>query len=703
MYKRITLEMSLKPFKKTDDKYIKSVIEKMFTQWKPLLKGREEISVMLWTADGSEILDYNSDENSTFEWCSYVGTANNPMISKEDNPAISLHQRKHNYIENPPVMTYGILKKIVSEIKKIGKEIYPSSKITVGETFDIGPEFAASDFKYNRHREIASGQKLDEFGFVDGTALLNGDNHNYAAYPNGIPDKTPFATFLGKQANIFLEDMDFDYLWFSNGFGFSDCPWSLEGKIFDGKQFYPEKLQKTKDKVWDFWRLFRSECPDIPIATRGTNNSVGIDYATDGVPLYDIYNGNFNIDPPPNSPWAAINDNFGLEIMGHMTRICELPGEDFLFRYYIHDPWWINSPWYDRYGGEPHDIYLPMAVSRIDGNGNVRSAGLFNILSVDNSFGDMPDACVNEPLPHILKAEKDISDKPAPIVWVYPVREFTTTCDADTLAEMYYGDKYIMNAINDGLPLNCVVSTDNFLKHDLNIYRGSILISPVPQTEEIAKKLSEFEQSGGNVVYYGTAQSLCRITSVQNKVDIDSGTLKIREALAELGYSIKFSKLSDDIKSPCMTIGSKDNSLLFSVYNPNLTTETALKFPLGAPILTGTDCEIKDGYALYRFGRSEHKECRVFVRQKSGIISLKEYAPVSVVYHRDLHIKGLDDATVCIFPEKRGDCTLKVSNTSVGDATPVYDERYIRVDDCEYGVHYKAEHISGDYTILLPR
>ena len=138
-----------------------------------------------------------------------------------------------------------------------------------------------------------------------------------------------------------------------------------------------------------------------------------------------------------------------------MTRICELPGDEFLFRYYIHDPWWMNSPWYDRYGGEPHDIYLPMAVSRIDADGNVRSAELFNILSVDNSFGDMPDSCVNEPLPHILKAEKDAPDSPSPLVWVYPIREFSTTSDEAALSEMYYGDRYIMEAINDGLPLNC--------------------------------------------------------------------------------------------------------------------------------------------------------------------------------------------------------------------------------------------------------
>ncbi len=101
----------------------------------------------------------------------------------------------------------------------------------------------------------------------------------------------------------------------------------------------------------------------------------------------------------------------------------------------------------------------------------------------------MPDNCVNEPLPHLLKAEKNIADSPAPLVWVYPVREFTTSHSEESLNEMYYGDKYICEAINNGFPLNCVVSTDIFLKTSLELYKKSVLISPVPQTDEVKQKL----------------------------------------------------------------------------------------------------------------------------------------------------------------------------------------------------------------------
>ena len=701
MFRTVNIEMSLKPFKKTDDEYIRKVCRNMFEQWRPLLKNRETVSVMLWTADGSEILDYAGNMEDEFEWSCYIGTANNPLISDEDDPDRSLHERKHYYTENPPVMTYGILNKIVSTIKEEGKKAFPNAVIRVGETFDIGPEFARSDFKYNRHPEISSGSRLDKFGFVDATALLNADSRPYAAYPDGIPQDTLFGRFLGKQANVFLKDMGFDYLWLSNGLGFSSEPWDITGKIFDGKSFYPEKLADTRKNVFEFWRLFRNECPDFPLETRGTNNSVGIDYATDGVPLYDIYNAGFNITPPPNSPWAALNDNFGLEIMGHMTRICELPGNGFMFRYYIHDPWWLNSPWYDRYNGNAHDIYLPMAVTRIDATGTVQSAETLNILTIDNSYGNMPDNCVNEPLPHLLKAEKDIADDIAPLVWVYPMKEFTTSHSEDVLYEMYFGDKYISEAINNGFPLNCVVSTDNFLKTPLELYKKSILISPIPQTKEIADKLSEFEKAGGSVIYYGSVKAAERLENKENFIDFTASPSAIREKLADFGYSVKFERKSDKIKPNALTVSRADNSFLFSVYSPNLTTDTLLKFPLGAPILTGTDTEIRDGHAVYRFGICEHKECRVFVKQESGVITLKEVAPVSCNYHRKLKLDGLDNATVYIFPEHNGIAAL-------GDAKCLEDRisgiiPLKKVVDGKNGVYYKAENLSGTYTVLLSK
>lgn len=703
MYNTVTLEVSLKPFYQTEEPEIRRVCAEIYEQWRPLLKNRPNINVMLWVGDGSELLDYAGSLDDEFEWAYYIGTANLGDWEKDDDPTRSLHEKRRKYRKDPPVMTYRILKTVIEQLKLEGKKAFPAATVRVGETFDIGPEFARSDFKYNRHKEISCGSTLDTCGFVDSTALLNRDDRVYAAYPNGIPDQTPLGLFLGKQANCFLKDMGFDYLWLSNGLGFSANPWDTTGKVFDGKDFYPEKLTETREKVFEFWRLFREGCPDIELHTRGTNNSVGIDYASDGVPLYDIYRGGFNIVPPPNSPWAALNDHFGLEIMGHMTRICELPGDEFLFRYYIHDPWWLNSPWYDRYDGQPTDIYLPMAISRMDANGKVQNAELLNILSIDNSFGDMPDSCVYEPLPHLLKAEKDAADEPAPLVWVYPMREYTTADSREQLYEMYYGDTYISQAINHGFPLNCVVSTDNFLLHDLSVYQKSVLVSPVPENPAVTQQLQKFVQQGGKVICYGSKE---RLTTVSEcgflTVDITDSPDAIRKQLGQTGYCINFACKPSAPKPPAMTIARNKNGFFWSVYNPDTTTDTYLNFPLGAPILNGGETELTEQGACYRFNRCEHRECRIFVRQNGGVISCHEAPPVNAKYRRSILVKGLKDATVCYFPEAYCAETAEVCDGLCSDFTPIIEDGWELIRDEQQGTYWRKEHVSGDHSFVMP-
>lgn len=705
MFKNVTLEVSLKPFKKTDDTYIDSVCEMIFRQWYMLLKDRKTVSILLWTADGSEILDYTGDLSDSFEWCQYMGTANRPLADETDRDDLCIHTKKRLYTENPPVMTYELLKKIVAAFKKTGKHFFPDATITVGETFDIGPEFAVSDFKYRRHTEILNGKNgVDDFGFVDSTACLAGDDRSYAAYPNGIPDGTPFGLFLGKQANVFLADMGFDYLWLSNGLGFSADPWTLDGKIFDGKNFYPQRLQKTADEVFSFWKYFRKGCPDYPVETRGTNNSVGIDYVTDGVPLYDIYNGGFNITPPPNSPWAALNDDFGLELMGHMTRICGYPNKDFLFRFYIHDPWWINTPWYDRYECNPHDIYMPMAVSRLNEAGKPESPEIFNILSIDNSYGDMPDCCVTEPLPHILKAEKESPDDAAPFVWVYPMREYSTAEDETLLSEMYYGDTYIKDAINAGFPLNCVVSTDNFLKTPDEAYSKSILISPPPVETAVKGRLEDLIRKGITVICYADKTRRDTLPNGCRFVDMREPMTTLFAALADCGYEISHKALSANVKVPTMTVARFENGYFFSVYNTNTTTETHLRFPLGSPIFLGGETELRDGKAVYRFARSEHRECRFFVVQKNGVVGAHERTSVNAAVHRRIKLSGLSDATVYFFPETENAENVRASLIGdYSDRTPEYDDRWQIVRDEKFGTYLYAEHVTGTLDFFMMR
>ncbi|MDD5053134.1 MAG: hypothetical protein PHO27_10425 [Sulfuricurvum sp.] len=507
-FQNVTLEMSLKPFKVNDKDYFRQVANEVFKQWSALIRQADTVSVMLWTSDGSEILDYKGVLSQPLEWAKYIGNPNTGREIGSGPKELTLHERAYLFMENPPTYTYGDLKFIVQSLKEAGHTI-TGKPIKVGATFDPGPEFAKSDFKYKKHPEILGGNAMGNKSMVSCYSVLNADKEPYAGYPNGIKANTPFGSFFGKQSQHFLTDLGFDFIWFSNGFGFGVEGWNAIGSIFNGKGFEQEKMDVATSKMTEFWKLFRKECPNFQIQTRGTNLSVGSDLARDAVDIKNIYKGNFNMLPPPNSPWAALDGDFGLELVGYMSRMSELPDNRFPFRFYTHDPWWLNSPWLDRYGREPHDVYMPLSVSRIDVNGNIGIPTNLNILTVDDSKGNMPVQVPNEVTPHILKARMDAPTAPGPLVWVYPFDEYHDWAHRfkDRLPEIYYGDWYIRQSINNGFPLNTVISTTSFqsvIIKNPDLFKQSILVTIAPDAgSALEKALIRFVENGGKLIVYG--------------------------------------------------------------------------------------------------------------------------------------------------------------------------------------------------------
>ncbi|MCM0647598.1 hypothetical protein NBE98_04285 [Clostridium swellfunianum] len=814
--KNITLEISLKPFKQTDDKSIEAVCRKAFSQWSKLLDHANMVSILLWISDGSEILDYKADLNEQFEWARYIGGAN-PRTSwdKERDPeGKGLHTTYYLYTENPAIFTYGILKKVIETFKRVGHEV--TGKTTrVGATFDPGPEFAKSDFKYNRHEEILLGDTMGKKSFVCCYSVLHADKCHYAGFPFGIPEGTPFGKFFGRQCQNFLTDMGFDYLWLSNGFGFGTETWGTTGAIFDGEKFYPEKMEETQQKIIEFWELFRKECPKFPVETRGTNLSAGIDLATDGVNLKNIYDGGYNILPPPNSPWAALDGDFGLELCGYMSRIAELPaGDDFLYRFYVHDPWWMNSPWIDRYEGQPHDIYLPLAVSRLNEQGEIKNPNHLNFLTIDTSLGEMPDQCPNEIIPHILKAYNNQPDDVSPFVWVYPFREYYENASPNEakVEKPFFEDWFIRGSINNGLPISTVVSTDNFISSlsvSVDLFAGSVIITPVPEKDsKLEKVLISFIQNGGKVILYGgidkagkkllEALNLQRIVSIDGILDLklnllsddmessaypikinhiklmsdggidtvlnnelDSCTkvlaevqdnkenrvvalyrncdewnngavawirgtssnnyvkgsflllphnpeeyypmeILMRLALQEFGFNIGLIKDGPYVKSPVTMLHRHNNGFYFSGYIPNTTVRMKMKFPLGAPLLMGSETKLTSGHSVYSMPRAWQAECRVFVEQEEDtMLFCKEYTPVSYQMRRRIQVCGLKKATVRIFPEKGfEESTELLLNSS--HPYMVTEKIEIHKKNTPWGIVLEAINITGELMISTP-
>lgn len=798
MFEKVTLEMSLKPFRKTDKDYMKNKIEEMFNMWSILTKDAKTISVLLWVADGSEILDWHGDMTEEVEWGHYVGGASNLLDggknSKFDPEGVALHSRCYNYMDNPPVITYETIKEIILLIKEVGGKMFPDKKIEVGETFDPGPEFAISKFKYVNHNEICRGATMGKKSMVCCYSTLHADDVKYAGFPEGIEEGLPFATFFGRQAEFFLKAMGFDYLWLSNGFGFGMESWSATGAIFDGKDFDVSRFDEVKEKIVGFWKLFRKEC-SYPVETRGTNLSVGIDLATDGVPLKDIYEGKFNLLPPPNSPWAALDSNYGLEISGYLSRISSLPGKEYLFRYYVHDPWWNNTPWISRYESQPHDIYLPMSLSRLDEKGKVHLPTNLNILSVDNSFGEMPDFCAHEPSVHINRALRNAPDEAAPVIWVYPFDEYHTYRDKKKIMEMYFGDWFICGAINHGLPIGSVISTANFALADKKVFDGKVLISVVPDAgSKYESEILSFVKDGGKVIFYGNAadaseefKCLAGIeisedelygelsvnaetfdkaadevpkvinhrflscgggvnavlredsnaevlaefggrvggTYNNNMVWVDGtcsaeyrgghlvtpddetkyfcGDSLMRKALDMLGIKIRFEKISTADKEPVMVISRHDGAYMFSVFSRDTTVKTKIKMPLGAPLIFGREVKLdSDGFAEYSFGLSEYAECRVFVEQEGGKVSLHEKAPAGFHCSRKFILSGLKNATVRFFAPHYCKNNFESLLNSDNVFTILSEEFEGGYKTDEFGTYFEAKNVSGTMFYKIP-
>lgn len=525
---RVCLEISLKPFGlDKSDKGFENVARELYTEWRPLLKYATGCSILFWTSDGSEILDYAGNLDDTFEWCKYVGIGNwNKTIDPKDNPdRLNLHAYPAYYMENPPEMTYGDLKRIIVAMKNVGKEI-TGFDIEVGETFDPGPEFAWSEFKYERHNEICKGNILGAKRWVHCASRLHADNHCYAAYPNGIPEGTHIGEFLGRQFMKMKGDLGFDYIWLSNGFGFSLSSWHWMGELFDGTGFNFDKAAEVRENISEFWKYFSRKIGDTRVETRGSNLSTGMDISAHGCPIDDIYKQK-NLVAPPNSPWAAIDYRFGLELVGFMSHIAELPDTGFNLRYYIHDPWWINSPWFDRYVRSPHDIYLPLAITRLDENLNVTNPFGLSFLSADDSFGRLPERCPNEVIPHLLTAYNDYPDEAGLVTWIYP---FDTYCKMGLkdgkISEIFMDDWYAEASIDMGFPLNSVISDGNFIKADKSKFSGKILFTIVPEADgEFEKAIFDAVEYGAKVILVGSLRNasytLCDMLGIEYSSEID--------------------------------------------------------------------------------------------------------------------------------------------------------------------------------------
>ncbi len=687
--KNITLELSGKAFPDNSETAMVEVCRKMFTQWRRLTDQAERVSVLLWMADGSEILTYSGDLQQEFEWAYWIGCAN-PVPSENPTPRQlrDTHHFPQKYRDNIELRSYAWLKRLIEIIRETGQEL-TGLPVRAGAIFDNGPEFAVSDFKFKKHREIAQGHTMYPNSFVTCNSILHADAGRYAGFPDGVPEGTSLGTFLGAQYKAFARDLGYDYIWLSNGMGFGTETWKTTGALFDGHEFKPEKAEAAAEEMLRFWRDFRAAAPDAVIETRGSNFSAGVEIASDGAPLKEIYR-DFGIAPPVNSPWAALNYNSGLELAAWMSHVAELPGDYFPYRFYTHDPWFLNSPWLDRYGRSPWDIYQPLSICRIDENGRAQTPNSIALLTVDDTYGNMPTQVPDEVIPHLLTALREVPDQAGPLLWIYPFEEYN---QRRNLKRTFDEDLFLGEALQQGLPLNSVISTANFRKTRC---RAEILVAPVTAAESC---LDELANRDGKLLIYGSLENVSEklLKLLKNKqVAFVPSSMECAGQMCEVlsGWGWKLQLSGSPV--PRTTISRHDNAFIYTVFAIDSSADMYVNTPLGAPIPTEMSTRIKDGDALWRPDRCMHRECRCFIKQpEESVVSCKIQFPAYPGYTGRRHYSGLKNAEVRFFPPRGFENTLEAMNGP--EPLPLLSDKLLPLnwEDTSFGPCVVLKNISG--------
>jgi hypothetical protein len=740
---------SLKPWKSRDAADIERVCRALYRPWERIIARSEELLVCLIIGNGEHILKWTGNLDDPFEWDRYRGHNNARHAAYGFDP-IPLEP----YMENPPAFVYRDLLVIGAALRRVAAEAY-GKRVRLMENFEPGPEFCESPFRYVEHPEILNHMGGGHGNSIAFDGVFHADTRRYAAYPDGIPEGEPFGRFLGRQMRSYGDTFGIEAVCFSNGLGFGTCPWTLNGRNFDGERFGLVAYADEARRMTDFWELYKAEAP-YPVMATGTNWPVGADLATKCVPLREFYDRRYLSWPLGYTVSVFFNDSVGFAMQSLLSRSAHTDG--FGVNFYLHDMWYPQNPFEDYpYDGEPFDLYMPASVAVIGTDGKpfpLNGSGV----GANYERGDFRPDTAAKFLPHLERALDHLPDATSPLTLLYPFDEFHAAA-ADPvgrhLSSLYFADCFAACAMDGGLPLNSVCATGNFAAAlQAGSLRDTILFTPMPFAGAgYVDRLLAYLENGGQVLLFGpeaTADArvmdllglavadglegeltLSANPALEAVADesltggrimhraIDSGgevsavpaggacpgltvlaeveqagarrvyaieradarwkggrvvwlrgSLPFRIAdgeriayhpaayvaaprlarylLARFGYTLT-ETFSTKSTAAQLAMWRHRNGLFFTGYAPDNTCDVGLKTPLGAPLLVGMTCDLREGVAHYHIPTTLWNECRVFVRQREGKVRCRRIH-MHKFAHRVYSVTGLNDAevTICV-------------------------------------------------------
>ena len=213
-------------------------IEAFFDHHAAWCAGRP-VTVVFCAGNGDHVLNYAGPgtRDAAFDWARY-----NCFALDDTGPAGITRRHNANWLArvreggersaNPysagPMfvlseqpMDYHVLAGIYAAIREVAER--RGLDVTLLEYLEPGPEFCRSEWKTERHPEVAAatadagGHVVP--GVVDVTLPLAADPRPYAAYPDGIPAGLPAGDFVAAQTAAFVADFALDGILLGNQFG----------------------------------------------------------------------------------------------------------------------------------------------------------------------------------------------------------------------------------------------------------------------------------------------------------------------------------------------------------------------------------------------------------------------------------------------------------------------------------------------------
>lgn len=508
-WRRTVLECSLKPFGDLAAAALEARWAAILRAWQRVLDRTDALGVLLWVADGGEILSWTGDLAQRLEWARSIGFANTTARSDLYYPGWYQNRAAKPFRDDAPEWTYGDLAAAIAALRRAGAAA-GVRELTVGATFDPGPEFAASPFKYHEHPEILMPVPPGTFPapmrFVTAQARLAADPRRFGGWPDGIPEGTALGAYLGRQMLSLAAAVGFDYLWLSNGFGYSAYAWTPTGELVDAAGWHPERAGEQRAATLEFWRSFRAVAPELPLEVRGTNFSLGLDLASDGVPHRDIAATGRLAVAPPNLPVLQA-DLLAQDVVCYLSRLARTPGPRLIYRHYLNDPWFEQNPWYDIYAREPLEVYTAMSCGRLNAAGGIDPPTDLHVLSIDTERGQVLPEEVDEVAPHLFRALDERADAAGPVVWVYPYDDYHDLLEQrpELLPHLFFGDLFIERSVGAGLPLLTVCDAARFVElHRAGRLPDAIYLAPTPLGPwGYSAALLEHVAAGGRAMLYG--------------------------------------------------------------------------------------------------------------------------------------------------------------------------------------------------------